>query len=212
MTHIDNLEQAQLVNAGEATIPPQAATVILLRAGERSLEVLLVQRTHAARFVAGAWVFPGGAVDSGDGTGDLAHRAAAIRELYEEARVGGVDPAELVLFSRWVTPRAVRTRFDTHFFLAACPPDAVPAVDGVECVDLGWFAPTTALAASERGELSLVLPTVKHLEQLSAFTTVDALFSFARSREVHPVEPYMIQQGGQQHVLLPGEPGYKPAA
>jgi hypothetical protein len=117
-----------------------------------------------------------------------------------------------VLFSRWVTPRAVKMRFDTHFFLAACPPDAVPAVDGVECVDLGWFAPAVALAARERGELSLVLPTVKHLEQLSAFSTADALLGVARSLEVHPVEPYLIQRGGQQHVLLPGEPGYEPGA
>ena len=42
----------------------QAATVILLRGGARTLEVLLVKRTPAARFMGGAWVFPGGAVDT----------------------------------------------------------------------------------------------------------------------------------------------------
>ena len=34
----------------------------------------------------GAWVFPGGAVDAGEGTGDAAHRAAGVREV---ARGGG---------------------------------------------------------------------------------------------------------------------------
>ena len=41
----------------------------------------------------GAWVFPGGAVDAAEGEGDAAHRAAAVRELAEEAAVEGVDPA-----------------------------------------------------------------------------------------------------------------------
>ena len=41
----------------------------------------------------GVWVFPGGAVDAHEGEGDAAHRVAAVRELEEEAAVGGIDPA-----------------------------------------------------------------------------------------------------------------------
>ena len=44
--------------------------MILLRGGADALEVLLVQRNPAARFMGGAWVFPGGAVDPGEGLGD----------------------------------------------------------------------------------------------------------------------------------------------
>ena len=44
--------------------------MILLRGGARTLEVLLVKRTPAARFMGGVWVFPGGAVDAGEGEGD----------------------------------------------------------------------------------------------------------------------------------------------
>ncbi len=33
----------------------------------------------------GAWVFPGGAVDRAEGDGEAALRAAAMRELEEEA-------------------------------------------------------------------------------------------------------------------------------
>src|SRR5947209_19900578 len=71
-------------NPGPATTPRQAATVILLRGGDESLEVLLVRRTPKARFMGGVWVFPGGAVERAEGEGDDAHRAAAVRALREE--------------------------------------------------------------------------------------------------------------------------------
>src|SRR5271155_4758125 len=142
-------------NPGQATPPRQAATVILLRGGARTLEVLLVKRTPAARFMGGVWVFPGGAVDTGEGEGDDAHRAAAIRELREEAAIALEDPGALVKFSRWITPAEVRIRFDTHFFLASLPPGQEPRIDGEECVDCGWFTPQAALAAHREDDMAL---------------------------------------------------------
>jgi 8-oxo-dGTP pyrophosphatase MutT (NUDIX family) len=193
---------------GEDTVPRQAASVILLRGGAGALEVLLVQRTHAARFMAGVWVFPGGAVDAHEGEGDEAHRLAAVRELGEEAAVGGILPGDLVKFSRWITPREVRVRFDTHFFLALAPGAVEPAVDGEECIALGWFSPAGALAAHGRGELPLVFPTIKHLQQLAGFPSADALLGHARGREVLPVLPrVVVVEGEVARILLPGEPG-----
>src|SRR6201987_3205250 len=92
------------LNAGPPSRPRQAASVILLRGGSDVLELLLVKRTPEARFMGGVWVFPGGAVDAEEGDGDEAHRAAAIRELSEEAAITLSDPAALVKFSRWITP------------------------------------------------------------------------------------------------------------
>src|SRR5438045_718952 len=97
----------QEYNPGPATTPRQAATVILLRGGAETLEVLLVRRSPQARFMGGVWVFPGGAVDAGEGDGDDAHRAAGVRELREEASVTLEDPGGLVKFSRWITPAQV---------------------------------------------------------------------------------------------------------
>jgi 8-oxo-dGTP pyrophosphatase MutT (NUDIX family) len=195
-------------NPGAPTQPRQAASVILLRGGAQALEVLLVKRTPQARFMGGVWVFPGGAVDAEEGQGDGAHRAAALRELREEAAIGLADPAALVKFSRWITPAQVKIRFDTHFFLAVLPPGAEPRIDGRECVDLGWFSPRTALSAHRAGTLALVFPTIKHLEQLSGFASVEALLAHARGREVLPVEPKVLLEGEVARVLLPGEPGY----
>jgi 8-oxo-dGTP pyrophosphatase MutT (NUDIX family) len=208
-------------NPGPATPVRRAATVILLRGGDTSLEVLLVRRTPQARFMGGVWVFPGGAIDEGDmpidGTGPAeegsaieAHalRAAAVRELREEARIELVDTSELVEFSRWITPAVVRTRFDTHFFLAELPQGQEPLVDGEECVELGWFTPKAALDAHRTDEIVLVFPTIKTLEQLDAFSSSDALLAHARGRDVSPVQPKVVLEGEVARVLLPGDPGY----
>jgi 8-oxo-dGTP pyrophosphatase MutT (NUDIX family) len=195
-------------NPGPPTLPRQAATVILLRGGEHELELLLVKRNPQARFMGGVWVFPGGAVEQAEGDDDRAHRAAAVRELHEEAGVQLPDSAELVKFSRWITPAAVRTRFDTHFFLASLPPHQEPHVDGAECVEHGWFTPAGALDAHRAGEIVLVFPTIKHLEQLSPFATAAELLAHARGRTVQAIQPRIVLEGEVARVLLPGEPGY----
>jgi 8-oxo-dGTP pyrophosphatase MutT (NUDIX family) len=206
-------EPGQELNLGEATPPRQAATVIVLRGGGETLEVLLVKRTEKARFMGGVWVFPGGAVDDDDppsrGAGGTdAHRAAAVRELSEEATIEIEDPKTLVEFSRWITPAEVAIRFDTRFFLAELPHGQEPRVDGEECVDQGWFTPQGALDAYERKEIELVFPTIKHLEQLGAFESVAELLGYAAAREVLPVQPKVWFDGEVARVLLPGEPGY----
>ena len=193
---------------GPEATPRPAATVIVLRGGSSALEVLLVQRNPDARFMGGAWVFPGGAVDKSEGEGDRALRTAALRELSEEAGIVLDDPAQLVPFSRWITPAQVRTRFDTWFFLAPLPEGAGPAVDGLEVVDLRWYEPAAALEASRRGELLLVFPTIKHLEQVSGFDSADALLEHARGREIRPVQPRVLVSGETARIVLPGEPGY----
>ena len=156
----------------------------------------------------GVWVFPGGAVDAHEGDGDEAHRVAAIRELREEAAIALDDPGALVKFSRWITPAEVRIRFDTHFFLAALPDGQEPQVDGEECVDLGWFTPSGALDAYRAEEIALVFPTIKHLEQLSEFSSVEELMAYAGGREVQPVQPKVLLEGEVARIVLPGEPGY----
>jgi 8-oxo-dGTP pyrophosphatase MutT (NUDIX family) len=203
-----SLEPGAHINRGEPVKPRQAATVIVLRGGAETLEVLLVKRNPEQRFMGGAWVFPGGAVDAAEGIGDGAHRAAGVREVQEEAAIELPDPAALVRFSRWITPEAVSIRFDTHFFLVAAPEDADPQPDGGETVDLGWFTPRGAIDAYKRDEILLVFPTIKTLEQLAEFSSADRLLEWASGRDVEPVEPQVIGEGPAARIVLPGEPGY----
>ena len=189
-------------------MPRLAATVILLRGGDSDLEVLLAQRTPEARFMGGAWVFPGGGVGEQDGDGDAGLRAAAARELREEAGIELADPGELVAFSRWITPAVVKIRYDTLFFLAQVPQGAEPVVDGEEMVDARWYRPAAALQAARDGEILLVFPTIKNLEQLATFGSADKLVSYARSSTIAAVEPRVVGEGETARLVLPGEPGY----
>jgi 8-oxo-dGTP pyrophosphatase MutT (NUDIX family) len=89
-------------------VPRPAATVMVVRDAHRGFEVLMLRRNVEAAFVAGAHVFPGGAVDPTDGaaevaahctgrgdadasvvlgleSGGLAYWVAAVRECFEEA-------------------------------------------------------------------------------------------------------------------------------
>ena len=159
----------------------------------------------------GAWVFPGGAVDRSEGEGDSALRTAALRELSEEAGVTISSAQQLVPFSRWITPPQVKIRFDTWFYLAPAPAGAEPHVDGSEVVNARWYTPGDALRAGARGDILLVFPTIKHLEQLSRFDSADELLGYASGREIQPVEPHIVLSGEQARVVLPGEPGYTAA-
>jgi 8-oxo-dGTP pyrophosphatase MutT (NUDIX family) len=201
---IDRPPSGEELNSGPTAVAREAACLILLRDTGDGPEVLLVQRNPEQRFMGGAWVFPGGATHEDDAD----HAATAVRELDEEAHVRLVDAAP-VAFSRWITPREVKVRFDTWFFVAEAPADADPACDGSECVDFRWIRPAEALAAGERDELMLVFPTIKHLEQLAAFGSVAEALAAARERVVEPVEPRVVARDGVGHVLLPGEPGYE---
>ena len=207
---IDRPGPGEELNRGPETTPRPAATVIVLRGGSEELEVLLVQRNPDARFMGGAWVFPGGAVDAAEAAeGDLAHRLAGVREVEEEAGVALPGPDALHPFSRWITPPQVAKRFDTYFFLARMPEDSEPRIDQDECVDWGWYAPQAALDAYANGDLLLVFPTIKTLEALRGFGTADELLEWADGREVVPIEPRVVIEGEVARVVLPGEPGYE---
>jgi 8-oxo-dGTP pyrophosphatase MutT (NUDIX family) len=201
---VDRPGPGEELNTGAVKPARQAATAIVLRDGGGGPEVLLVQRNPESRFMGGAWVFPGGAVHEDD----PGHAGAALRELEEEAGLRLADVDRLVPFSRWITPAEVKTRFDTVFFVAESPPGAEPHVDGAECVDARWITPAGALDEFGRGELTLVFPTIKHLEELTKFGSVAEALDAARGRDVAPIQPRVVVGDHGARVLLPGEPGY----
>ena len=202
--HVDRPGPGEEWNEGQVTEAREAASLILLRDSGEGPEVLLVQRNPEQRFMGGAWVFPGGALQPDD----RGHLHTALRELKEEAGVAIEDESAPVPFSRWITPAEAKIRFDTRFFVAAAPPGAEPRPDGSECVDARWIRPADALAAHRRDELLLVFPTIKHLEQLSSFGSVEQVLEEARAREITPVQPKVLVEGDQARIVLPGEPGY----
>jgi 8-oxo-dGTP pyrophosphatase MutT (NUDIX family) len=201
---VDRPHPGEELNEGEVTQPRQAASILVLRDSPDGPEVLLVQRNPEQRFMGGAWVFPGGAVHAEDD----GHAATAVRELREEAGIALPPDAEVVPWSRWITPEEVKVRFDTWFFVSRAPEGAEASADGSECVDARWVRPAAALEAHGRDELMLVFPTIKHLEALALAESVDDALDKARTREVVPVQPRVVVRGDAAEIVLPGEPGY----
>ncbi|GAC1578088.1 MAG: NUDIX hydrolase [Candidatus Elarobacter sp.] len=112
-----------------------------------------------------------------------------------------LDASLLVYFSRWVTPKAeLARRFDTRFFVARAPKDQVAEADAAEVTDGRWFRPLDALEARRRGEINLIFPTIKHLERIAPYRTVDELLAFARTKSIVAVTPDV--QPGPSFVLL----------
>jgi len=187
--------------------PRPAATILLLRHGgrhaDRGVEVLMVRRTTEAKFMPGVWVFPGGVIEEGESPAEC-----AARELAEEAGVELAIDAELVAWSRWITPEVVPIRFDTHFFVALAAPHAKPQPDRTEVTDADWFAPRAALDAHSAGELELVFPTIKTLETLVSHPTAEAVIDTARRRRIEPIVPRVIGTRTDHRIVLPWEEGY----
>jgi 8-oxo-dGTP pyrophosphatase MutT (NUDIX family) len=205
---VDRPGPGEELNTGSVTVPRVAASVIVMRDSDAGPEVLLVQRNPASRFMGGAWVFPGGAVhDDDDGAA-----GTAVRETEEEAGLVLDAASALVPWSRWITPAQVKIRFDTWFFVARAPAGAEAKCDGQECVDVRWLRPQEALDAYQRDELLLVFPTIRHLQELAMYESVDHVLETGRQRRIEPIEPRVVlDEGGVARVLLPGEPGYDDA-
>lgn len=166
-----------------------AATVVVLRDGPDGVEVLMVRRSDRGSF-AGLWVFPGGQVDPGDGTGDemaVAARAA-VREAEEEAGLRLAAEA-LVPLSWWLPPVEAARRFATWFFLAeATGADVV--LDQAEVREHRWLTPATAMALRDAGEIELAPPTWTTLHWLASRPTVAACLADAADR---PPERYVTR-------------------
>jgi 8-oxo-dGTP pyrophosphatase MutT (NUDIX family) len=203
---------AEAPNLGPPSQPRPAASVVLLRRGgkhgDRELEVLLLKRSEEAKFMPNVWVFPGGAVDPEDGEGEAGYRACAVRELAEEATIELAPEEELVLFSRWITPAVISTRFDAWFFLALAPAHTPPQPDGVETTAASWFKPAAALEAHAAGEIVLAFPTISQLQSLLPFRTSDEALAAHRDRAVEPVLPVVLGDRENHRVVMPGDPDY----
>lgn len=184
----------------EVVEPRDAATIVLLRdtvaeqagpgqAGS-SIEVLLQRRSATMNFAAGMYVFPGGAVDAADRKQAASHaqrvlqsvpvasagdslecRIAAVRETNEEAGVTGLNLMDLAYCAHWVTPEVEKRRFDTRFYAAAVPAEAVNPVVSAEWDTSVWAPVDEALSRHQRGDMPMLPPTSATLAVISAATT-----------------------------------------
>lgn len=238
--------------AADVPVRP-ASTVLALRPASRGFEVLMVRRVRSAVFMGDAYVFPGGALEEADYSPlaaravrwqgepeELPWRAAALRELAEEAGVlltdppgapsvaagaglyealvdGGavLDADRLTYFSNWVTPRfrGLARRFDTRFYAVVVPLGTGAGADRTEVTEAAWVAPASALQRAAEGVWKVEFPTLCHLQALAGCAAAEEVLALAPPPgEVMPVRPRVVLTGdGGFRILLPGDPGYDEA-
>ncbi|HET6794850.1 MAG TPA: NUDIX domain-containing protein [Acidimicrobiales bacterium] len=144
----------------------------------------------------------------------VAHRKAVDsgeRRLVEICQEEGLTLAvdRIHYFSHWITPVGPPRRYDTRFFVTAAPPGQEPMHDNREAVARLWVSPADALERHSRGELDLILPTIKNLEAIGRFDRTDDLLAAAAAIESVPTMlPRIVPDGQGMRILLPGDEGY----
>jgi 8-oxo-dGTP pyrophosphatase MutT (NUDIX family) len=100
---------------------------------------------------------------------------------------------ETIHLAHWVTPVVEPRRYDTHFFLAHLPAGATVTADPREMTAAQWLSPRVALHQFERGELPMVFPTVRVLEALAPFSSVQDATRALRGRVVPTIMPRLVR-------------------
>jgi len=78
-------------------------------------------------------------------------------------------------WSHWITPVAMKRRFDTRFFLAELPSGQRCRPDGRETIHGLWISPPKALAGNFSGQIPLSPPTLVMLQEFLKYPTLDEL-------------------------------------
>ncbi len=137
----------------------------------------------------------------------LHEQSLSLRELAERE---GISYALDLLtpYAHWITPEIESKRFSTRFFLARKPPEQIPFHDTIEMTHSLWLTPAAALAQQKAGRTLLMPPTLKTLEELNEYDTLDELFQSARSLRIRTIlpEPFVTEDGFG--VKLPHDPEY----
>lgn len=138
---------------------------------------------------------------------DLLEQRLTMRALAEREQVRlALDT--LALFAHWVTPDVETRRFDTSFFLAIAPEEQQAAHDDRETTQGTWITPSEAIDRCLAGAIALPPPTWTTLRWLSACSSVDDAWQWARSQRVALVQPRVAEDdNGTRIIMLPGDPG-----
>lgn len=147
----------------------------------------------------------------------IEHRQALNAKQRRFAEILGaedllLDVGDVHYFAHWITPEGAPRRYDTRFFVARAPEGQTPAHDAGETIADLWISPAEALEQHQAGEIELIFPTIKNLQAIGRFDTVDALLSAAAAAgEIPTVTPRITVSSQGVRILLPGDEGYDEA-
>jgi 8-oxo-dGTP pyrophosphatase MutT (NUDIX family) len=109
-------------------------------------------------------------------------------------------------WARWITPASSPRRYDTAFFVARVPEGQEADAHTSEAVEATWWHPAEALERWERGEMQLMAPTFRNLQEIGEHPDSAAVLAAAEKRVITPVIPVVRRAGERVAVVLPGDP------
>lgn len=119
------------------------------------------------------------------------------------------DLDQLHYYAHWITPEAMPQRFDTRFFLVRHPIGQEASYDQKETTAGIWLTPGEALAKNIKGETPLSPPTLKTLEDLSRFKSIDDVFDSLKTDKIHPILPILKKISKAELLIFPWDPEYE---
>jgi recombination protein RecT len=100
-------------------------------------------------------------------------------DFYAQIQARGWQLAadSVVMLAHWVTDRDMPKRFDVPFFAARMPDGQTPVADESEQFAPEWVSPREALARYAEKKFLMIYPTVRTLERLATFESVEAILA-----------------------------------
>lgn len=103
-----------------------------------------------------------------------------------------LDGSAVEYLAHWITPVPEPRRYDTRFFAAKVRAGAHAIIDPREMTDAVWITPADALRRNHEDTLPMVFPTIRTLEDLDGFPTVDAVLTDLGSRRIPAILPRLV--------------------
>ncbi|MFF7210681.1 NUDIX hydrolase [Streptomyces sp. NPDC008238] len=108
-------------------------------------------------------------------------------------------------WARWITPEFEERRYDTWFFLTALPPGQRTRDVSGEADRTVWLRPAEAVDGYDRGEMTMLPPTIATLRELLPYgSAAAALASAAAGRDLTPVLARAALVGDEIVLTWPG--------
>jgi recombination protein RecT len=100
-----------------------------------------------------------------------------------QARALTLDGAGVFVLAHWITDRDLPRRFDVPFLVARMPPGQQPVADEAEQFEPCWVRPADALERHKAGGFFIIFPTIRTLERLQSYATVQAVLDACGSND-----------------------------
>ncbi|MFF5711960.1 NUDIX hydrolase [Streptomyces sp. NPDC012756] len=107
-------------------------------------------------------------------------------------------------WARWITPEFEQRRYDTWFFVAALPAGQRTRDVSGEADRTVWIRPAEAAGGYDRGELTMMPPTISTLRSLEAYGTSAEALEAAGEQDLTPVLAQARLEGDELVLSWPG--------